>query len=115
MKTISLLSAVALSLTAMSANAGQIELASPLAGATLNAGDIDMSVYWTDVDAGYEVVATYLEADAKAPAQMTMVLTDGDAVTFSLPGRLDHSFKIARTGGAVTVDAIDNTTLFASK
>ncbi len=114
MKTISLLSAAALSVTALSAHADQITLTSPLAGASLHAGDVDMSVYWTDVETGYEVVATYLEADAVTPAQMTLVLVDGDAVTFSLPGRLDHSYKFARTGAAVTVKTLDNTALFAS-
>ncbi|WP_172331297.1 hypothetical protein [Mangrovicoccus sp. HB161399] len=95
--------AAALALTAGTASAGEITLAKPLAGAALHEGGVDMSVYWTEVDAGYEVVATYQGAADQQASRIAMVLTDGDRVTFGLPGTRGLVYSFARENGAVTV------------
>ena len=102
MKT--LLTLAALTLTAAPVLAGEILLEKPMAGATLHQAGIDMSVYWTEQDKGYEVVATFVpELSDVPPARMVMLLADGDDVTFGLPGTLSHSYTFARTDQGVSV------------
>lgn len=104
MKT--LIAAAALALTAAPALANEIVLEEAMAGATLHQSGVDMSVYWTEAEAGYEVVATFLPqmADA-APARLIMTLAEGDDVSFGLPGTLTHTYTFARTEAGVTVAA----------
>ncbi|WP_138467542.1 hypothetical protein [Poseidonocella sp. HB161398] len=98
-----ILLAAALALSATAAAADEVTLSKPLAGAALHEGGVDMSVYWVEAAAGYEVVATYQgQADAQ-PARIAMVLADGDRVTFGLPGARGLLYSFARDGGAVTV------------
>ncbi len=95
--------AAALALTAGAAAADEITLKTPLAGAALHEGGVDMSVYWTEVAAGYEVVATYQgTADVQA-SRIAMVLNEGDRVSFGLPGTRGVVYSFARENGAVTV------------
>ena len=98
--------AAALPATAAMNNAS-VTLAAPLAGATLEAGRVDMSVYYTaSTDKAFEVVATYVSDTAPAkPLQLTMALADGDNVHFGLPGHPETLFSFARHGNAVTVSS----------
>ncbi|WP_108260154.1 hypothetical protein [Mangrovicoccus ximenensis] len=95
--------AAALALSAGAAAADEITLAKPLAGAALHEGGVDMSVYWTEVAEGYEVVATYKGAADSDAARIAMVLNDGDRVSFGLPGTRGLVYSFARQDGAVTV------------
>ncbi|RCW82115.1 hypothetical protein [Paracoccus lutimaris] len=81
-----------------------IRLAAPLAGATLNSDQADMSVYYTQgKDKTLEVVATYVSDSAPQPLQMFMALSDGDKVQFGLPGHPETLYRFARNGNVVTV------------
>ena len=97
------------------ASADQIPLTEPLSGASLHDGGVDMNVYMTEGDAGLEVVATYTPSETYAPARVAMVLADGDAVSFALPGAPSAHYAFARTGGDVTVTASPVGVQYASK
>jgi phage tail sheath gpL-like len=88
-------------------NHASITLAAPMAGATLDAGTVDMSVYYTaTADKTFEVVATYVsDAAPEKPLQLSMALADGDNVHFGLPGHPETLFSFARHGNAVTVSS----------
>ena len=117
MKTpaISLAISLALAAIAGAASAEDITLPAPMSGATLHEGGVDMAVYMTEVDGGYEVVATYTPTETYAPTRVAMVLADGDAVSFGLPGAPSAHYDFARTGDAVTVTANPVGVRFASK
>ena len=93
--------------SAVSASAGGLKtvtLDAPLGGATLNSGEIVMSVYFTEnEDGAFEVVATYLDAVQDQPRRIVMALSDGDTLKFGLPGHAGKLYQFARNGGAVTV------------
>ena len=103
MKSIAI--AAMLALFASGAQAGAIELTKPLAGATLNEAGIGMSVYWTrDAKDGAEVVATFTSLNGEyRPRRMRMRLTDGDKVSFALPGRSDAYYTFERSEDLVRV------------
>ena len=84
-----------------------LTLAAPNAGATLDAGAVDMSVYYTATEGkAVDVVATYVsDASPDQPRQLVMTLADGDSVQFSLPGQMDMLYSFARQGDAVTVSS----------
>jgi len=56
----SILTSLALIVASGVASAEELSLNEALEGATLSDGQVEMSVYYTDVDAGFEVVATYV-------------------------------------------------------
>ncbi|MBE3638018.1 hypothetical protein [Mangrovicoccus algicola] len=97
-----LLSAV-LALAAGAASADQITLDRPMSGAALHEGGTDMTVYWTEVAGGYEVIATYKGAADAAASRIAMVLKEGERVSFGLPGSRGLTYSFARENGAVTV------------
>ena len=109
MKNLVLAAAFAATLfaSAISASAGGLKtvtLDAPLAGATLNSGEIVMSVYFTETEDGaFEVVATYLDAAQDQPRRIVMALSDGDTLKFGLPGHAGKLYHFARNGDAVTV------------
>ncbi|MBY8975025.1 hypothetical protein KHP62_04345 [Rhodobacteraceae bacterium NNCM2] len=108
--------AAILGLTASVANAEEIVLTAPMAGATVHESGTDMSVFWTETDAGYEVVATYVSAEApNDPSRLVMVLADGDALAFGLPGQSQALYQFSRNGDDVTVSAQRAPNQFASK
>lgn len=94
-------------MTPFSASAGEVAVSAPMQGATLQENGVDMSVYFTKVDAdGYEVVATYVASDAPAnPNRIKMRLADGDSVRFSLPGHMDTIYSFDRNQTKVSVKA----------
>ena len=88
--------------TATAATAGEIRLDAPLQAASLNATQADMSVYWIERAEGYEVVATYVApAQGNEAQRLVMLLADGDATTFSLPGLSSTQYSFARSGTEV--------------
>lgn len=112
MKTLSAMAlAAALLAAALPATAAMnnssATLTRPLDGATISAGVIDMSVYYTRInDKTFELVATYITDEAPdRPLQMFMALSDGDNVHFGLPGHPETLFGFARTGNTVTVSS----------
>lgn len=108
--------AASLFVTAGAANAADLTLSTAFEGATISHGAVDMSVYYTDVENGFEVVATYVAREtATTPDQLVMVLADGDAVSFGLPGVSGQVYTFARDGESVTVDAAYTWTQVAEK
>jgi hypothetical protein len=86
--------------------ADSIRLDRPMAGASLHAGGVDMTVYYVAHDDHFEVVATYVQQDGPYdPARLRMGLSDGDDVSFGLPGLPGVLYRFARDGRSVTVDA----------
>ena len=109
------LAALAL-LTAGAAQADEIKLAKPLAGASLHDAGVDMSVYWTNAENGFEVVATYAVRDAAFdPHRLVMLLNEGDKVSFGLPHKPEAYYSFSRQGGAVSVQVENITTKLASR
>lgn len=116
MKRLATAALISLTFAAHSANADEIVLEAPLEGASIQKGDIDMSVYWTEAEGGFEVVATYApRIDSSEAARIRMLLADGDNVTFGLPGEPLVAYTFAREGDAVIVNAERNGIQFASR
>lgn len=88
--------------------AGTVALDTPGAGATLHSGEVAMSMYYTNApDGGLEVVVTYAgNADVGHPSRIIMKLSDGDSVTFGLPGESGTLYEFTRSGDIVTVSDV---------
>lgn len=98
--------AAAAALVAFGANAGEISLSAPMAGATLNGEVADMSVYYTTGENdSFHIVATYVTDEASEPAQLVMDLQEGDALRFSLPGAMGEIYGFARKDGVLSVSS----------
>lgn len=85
--------------------ADTVTLTAPRSGATLQGETVDMSIYFTDgIDGAYELVATSVsDAAPDQPQRLIMALSEGDDVSFSLPGHEEVLYNFERTGGIVTV------------
>ncbi|WP_208021169.1 hypothetical protein [Paracoccus alkanivorans] len=98
--------AAALLTFAPAAIADTLVLDRPLAGGTLQGNDVDMSVYFSPAaDNHSEIVAIYV--DDAAPDQqrlITMSMSDGDEVHFSLPGHPETLYVFSRVGGVITIE-----------
>jgi len=93
-------------LAAGAASAEQIELTSPMQGASLHEGGIDMVVYYLDQDDHFEVVATYApNREPYEPSRFRLALADGDSMRFALPGEAQVMYGFVRTGDMVSVTA----------
>ncbi|MEQ5868375.1 hypothetical protein J4E08_00520 [Sagittula sp. NFXS13] len=104
--TLRTLAAVALLALPVAASAETVTLASDMSGATVHSATVDMSVYWTDKGDAYELTAIYASrTDAEDTGRLVMALTDGDSVSFGLPGHVGQMFTFARQGDAVNVVA----------
>lgn len=87
------------------ANAASVELTKEIQAASIHEDGVDMVVYYTHAGDAFEVVATYVEnGDATTPYRMRMAMTDGDSVTFALPGRPNLNYTFARAGQTVSVN-----------
>ncbi len=102
MKT--LMIAALTALAPVAALADSVTLNTALAGATLHADTVDMTVYY-DADAtAFEVVAFYApRGTTEAPQKLQMRLEDGDSVAFGLPGHTGEVFGFERTADALTI------------
>ncbi|MGR3272874.1 hypothetical protein DU478_01495 [Thalassococcus profundi] len=98
------------------AQAEEVVLAAPGAGATLHEGGIDMSVYTRETDdSALELTAIYTpRISAYAPAHLRMALNEGDAVSFGLPGAPGVTYSFARSAQGVTVRADETAVQLAS-
>ncbi|WP_093968594.1 hypothetical protein [Actibacterium lipolyticum] len=84
-------------------SADTLTLSSPLAGGTLHTNAVDMSVYWTQSDDAFEVVAYYVTRDETAPQKLQMRLENGDHVVFGLPGQTGTAYSFERVADALVV------------
>ena len=102
-----LFAALAIALTPLAAAADTLVLVAPNTGAGLHDGAVDLSVYYTVDDAGtYTLVGTYApEAQDVAPRRFVMLLDEGGAVHFGLPGQTGTIYGFVRTGDAVVVSS----------
>jgi hypothetical protein len=103
----SLFAALATALTPLAAAADTLVLDAPNTGASLHDGGVDLSVYYTADAAGiYTLVGTYAPATHNAaPGRFVMLLDEGDALHFGLPGHPGTIYRFARVGDAVTVSS----------
>jgi hypothetical protein len=87
--------------------ADAITLDAPIAGASVHTGGVDMVVYYVDREDHFEVVATYASVDGPfEPGRLRMALTDGDRVSFGLPGMATAVlYTFERSGETVHVGA----------
>lgn len=116
MKRFALAAALLAFAAAGAAKADEITLRAPLAAAAVHEGDIDMSVYWTEVGTGYEVVATYAPRDAmEETGRLVMLLEEGEKVSFALPGEAQVIYAFARDNGAVQVRATNAWSVVATR
>ena len=98
--------ASALFLAAGAAAADEIELTSPMQGASLHEGGIDMVVFYLDQDDHFEVVATYApQREPYEPSRFRLAMADGDTMRFALPGEDQVMYSFARAGTTVSVTA----------
>ena len=103
------LAAAALALAAVATPAGaeEVRLTQPIHARTLNAGNVDMVVYYTEIGADAEVVATYAaRGEDYNPQRLVMRLAAGDDVRFGLPGQRGTLYRFAHDGEAVIVETL---------
>lgn len=99
------LTAALIALSAGAAQADVITLDTPMAGASLHDGIVDMAVYWTQDGSAQKVVATYAPKNAQAETgRLLMHLEDGDRVTFGLPGHAGVVYGFSREGDVLRVE-----------
>lgn len=88
------------------ARADAIRLESAHAAASLHDGGVDMVVYYREHPDHFEVVATYMpHVGPYDPHRLRMGLSDGDAVSFGLPGYISTLYRFSRSGNVVAVVA----------
>ncbi len=103
---LTVLTAGILASAAMPAAADSIRLEGPMAAASLFDGGVDMVVYYLAHRDDFEVVATYALHDGHSdPARLRMGLSDGDRVSFGLPGVSGVSYTFSRAGALISVEA----------
>jgi hypothetical protein len=108
--------ALLLTTSAGAAAAEDITLSHALDGATLHAGGVDMSVYYTENASVFQVTGTYLrKGDTGEPGRVILRLADGDTASFGLPGGAPAAYTFARTGSDVTVTARPLWTVVAAR
>ena len=113
-RMISALALVASMAAASVAQAGNVTLTQPIQAGSLHEGGVDMVIYYTDQNTHFEVVATYVTPRAPdAPNRLRMGLTDGDRVSFALPGEPATLYSFARADDTVTVETTSTLTIVA--
>jgi hypothetical protein len=85
--------------------ADSVTMTQPIQAGVLHDGPLDMVAYWMLLeDGGFEVTATYRGREAgDEPMRTVMRLSDGDNVSFGVPGYKGALYRFARNGDAVTV------------
>lgn len=94
--------------------ADEITLTTEMEGKTLHGWGVDMSVYFTNVPDGYELVATYVTKSNAAPTRLKMLMTAGDDVKFALPDQPRYTYRFSSVETGISAERIDNMTLLAS-
>lgn len=85
--------------------AAAAELA-PGSGESVRLGRVNGAVYYTVEQDGYRVVATIAEGDAGVPVRFVATLSEGQALTISVPGNVDQApqlFEFSRANGRLFV------------
>ncbi|MDY8109750.1 hypothetical protein U0C82_11430 [Fulvimarina sp. 2208YS6-2-32] len=103
MKTI-LLAAAATLVLSMSASAEDV---SALHGRHVTVGDVNGSVYYTEVSDEFAVVATLSSGDSDRSIRTRANLRDGQSMTVEVPGRSGANtdmVTISRTGDTLTIE-----------
>ncbi len=94
---------LAAALLAAPAAAEQVTLAAPIQAGSLHDGPLDMVLYYLPVAGGLlEVTGTYAPKEGGEARRFVMGLSDGDAVSFAMPGYPQATYRFARAGATVT-------------
>lgn len=105
-----LAAATIVALLAGPALAEQMTMHQTIGAVSLHQGPIDMVAYYVPVSGGaLEVTATFAARDATEfnPMRIVMALSDGDDVSFAMPGYPEALFRFVRAGTAVTVSVLE--------
>ncbi|WP_167620228.1 hypothetical protein [Paracoccus ravus] len=95
--------AVAMSLFALPVAAGTVSIWAPIQAGSLHEGPLDMVIYYRPVEGQLlEVTGTYAPRSGGAASRFVMVLSDGDAVSFAMPGYREARYSFVRKGISVT-------------
>jgi hypothetical protein len=95
--------------------AEETTVARPIEGSSLDAGRLDMAVYYVPVDGNIlKVTATFAPKGGGDPLRVVMSLADGDSVAFSMPGHQDLLYAFSRSGEKVSVSTEADTPLRAN-
>lgn len=83
--------------------AEEVTLAAAVHAGSLHDGPLDMVLYYVPVAGGLlEVTGTYAPKAGGKARRFVMRLSDGDAVSFAMPGYPQTTYRFARAGAMVT-------------
>ena len=98
--------ATAMICTCSAAQADSIYLTSEMQAASLNTGGISTVAYYMEKDDHFELVVTYVSDWAPSdPARLRMAMTNGDDVSFSMPGESQVLYNFRRDGDVISISA----------
>ena len=93
---------LAAALLAAPAAAEEVTLTAPIQAGSLHDGPLDMVLYYLPVAGGLlEVTGTYAPKGGGEAQRFVMGLSDGDAVSFGMPGYPQATYRFARVGATV--------------
>jgi hypothetical protein len=93
---------LAAALLAAPAAAEEVMLAARGQGVSLHDGSLDMVLYYMPAEGGLlEVTGTYAPKHGGEARRFVMGLSDGDAVSFAMPGYPQATYRFARAGATV--------------
>jgi hypothetical protein len=85
------------------AAAEEVTITEPIQAGSLHDGPLDMVLYYLPVAGGLlEVTGTYVPKGGSEAHRFIMGLSDGDAVSFAMPGYPQATYSFARAGATVT-------------
>jgi hypothetical protein len=94
---------IAAALLSAPAMADETALSGPIQAGSLHDGPLDMVLYYVPVAGDLlEVTGTYAPKDGGEARRFVMVLSEGDAVAFAMPGHRQARYRFARRGTTVT-------------
>jgi len=83
--------------------AEEVTLAAAVQAGSLHDGPLDMVLYYVPVAGGLlEVTGTYASKAGGKARRFVMGMSDGDAVSFAMPGYPQATYRFVRTGATVT-------------
>jgi hypothetical protein len=98
------------------AAAEEVALAAATQAGSLHDGPLDMVLYYVPVAGGLlEVTGTYAPKGGGAARRFVMALSDGDAVSFAMPGYPDAAYRFARAGATVAAAVTVSPSLAAAR
>jgi hypothetical protein len=94
---------LAATLLAAPAVAEQVTLAAPIQARSLHEGPLDMVLYYLPVAGSLlEVTGTYAPKGPGKARRFVMALSDGDVISFAMPGYPQATYRFGRAGATVT-------------